>query len=336
MKPCLVLVLALFGSSLCSFPAASLSRNDPPLENARHVLNLSSRPPPRYAQLRATTLLAYAAYCPPAQLKTWSCFWCRELERKATKTRVHVHSVVSNASAYTQAFVATLEPTPERGTDGEPPNVLPFDAVVSFRGTVGSLANWIEDLKVMRTHAAVPNVPGALVADGFWDAWLSLRSQVERALFSAAADRAPSTPSGGKLRVLVTGHSLGASMAVLCAADLAQHGRFDLSVTTFGCPRTGNAAFAEHVDRVVNASWRTVWIDDVVPHYPPEFLGYHHTAHELWFSNNSTAFRDCDGSGEDEHCSDSVPVDQYSISDHLEYLGLDQREGPKHDCCATC
>jgi predicted lipase len=50
--------------------------------------------------------------------------------------------------------------------------------------------------------------------------------------------------SGAK--IIVTGHSLGGSLAILAAADLHKsHGKID-QVYTFGQPRVGNAQFASY------------------------------------------------------------------------------------------
>lgn len=45
-------------------------------------------------------------------------------------------------------------------------------------------------------------------------------------------------------KLIVTGHSLGGAMAVLCALDLKElHGKIDY-LYTFGQPRVGNQKFA--------------------------------------------------------------------------------------------
>ena len=43
----------------------------------------------------------------------------------------------------------------------------------------------------------------------------------------------------------MTGHSLGGALAVLCALDL-QDIYGNINLYTFGCPRVGNAAFAQY------------------------------------------------------------------------------------------
>jgi hypothetical protein len=133
------------------------------------------------------------------------------------------------------------------------------------------------------------------------------------------------------------------------------------TVYTFGEPRTGNSEFAGLVN-VTTASvdrWRVVNKDDIVPHLPPrKILGqnYTHINSEIWmtppdgklkvrllyfvlrctppndFPNIplsrpapivSSSAKVCDGSGEDPTCSDSVPDNKWSITDHTSYFGLD-------------
>lgn len=77
--------------------------------------------------------------------------------------------------------------------------------------------------------------------------------------------------------VAVTGHSLGAALATLCAADLALRHRFaDLRVVTFASPRVGSAEFARAFDKRVPRCWRIVNEPDAVPALPFAGMGYHH------------------------------------------------------------
>jgi len=48
--------------------------------------------------------------------------------------------------------------------------------------------------------------------------------------------------------VVVTGHSLGAAMALLTAQELANSGVNKVSLYSFGCPRVGNDEFAAYVN----------------------------------------------------------------------------------------
>merc|ERR1712232_256906 len=89
----------------------------------------------------------------------------------------------------------------------------------------------------------------------------------------------------GATHVYVTGHSLGAALAEICAMDLKESfPSMTLSVVTFGTPRIGNAALAEYYNGMLPASLRVAHYRDVVPHLPPHtFDFWTHTAHETWW-----------------------------------------------------
>lgn len=79
----------------------------------------------------------------------------------------------------------------------------------------------------------------------------------------ASLGRAIRAARGGDIhrgvRVLVTGHSLGGALAMLCALDVARkwHG-VDLSCYTFGAPRVGNPIFAWLYSTLVPDTWHVV------------------------------------------------------------------------------
>ncbi|KAK9906211.1 hypothetical protein M0R45_002712 [Rubus argutus] len=54
---------------------------------------------------------------------------------------------------------------------------------------------------------------------------------------------------GEKLSIALTGHSLGASLAIVSAFDLVENGISDIPVTAivFGCPQVGNKAFKSRI-----------------------------------------------------------------------------------------
>lgn len=69
---------------------------------------------------------------------------------------------------------------------------------------------------------------------------------------------------------------------------------------------------------------------DLVPKIPPTFFTFRHMSKEIWFKN-STHFEIC-SSNEDPKCSASFPLYQFSIDDHLLYLGEDVRNGKPYGC----
>ncbi|KDD71882.1 hypothetical protein H632_c4233p0, partial [Helicosporidium sp. ATCC 50920] len=71
------------------------------------------------------------------------------------------------------------------------------------------------------------------------------------------------------VRVYITGHSLGGALATLAAFDLLNacakaRQACEVTVYTFGAPRTGNAAFARAYDELVPDTWHVINSDDTV------------------------------------------------------------------------
>lgn len=55
------------------------------------------------------------------------------------------------------------------------------------------------------------------------------------------------------------GHSLGGALATLAAFDIAKELQLrDISVVTFGAPRTGNRAFAREYEQYVPDTWHMI------------------------------------------------------------------------------
>eukprot|EP00897_Mesotaenium_endlicherianum_P005039 jgi/Mesen1/4563/ME000232S03828 len=199
--------------------------------------------------------------------------------------------------------------------------------VVCFRGTrIRSLVNWVANLHFLELNLPYPGVDEAFVHCGFYEAYhnTTLRAGVIEAVQALQRERP-------HLQVVVTGHSLGAALACLCALDLTVNlGVQGVHVTTFGQPRVGNRAFATYFDQRVPNSVRMVHGHDLVPHLPPLSLArrlysYYHTATEVWmfrmrFIIQLDVEKVCDSSGEDPSCSRSVLGN--SIADHLVYFGV--------------
>ncbi|DBA97089.1 hypothetical protein WJX77_003952 [Trebouxia sp. C0004] len=145
--------------------------------------------------------------------------------------------------------------------------------VVAFRGTA-SMKNALSDLQAWRvTH---PPARGhtfcgtrPMVHVGFMKSWLAGGFNFK--VINRIMQLVNSCKAGAdKLKILVTGHSLGGALATLAAYDirkqLQEAGRQSVEVVcySFGAPRTGNHAFARDYNHVVPDTWSIINGQDIV------------------------------------------------------------------------
>lgn len=117
---------------------------------------------------------------------------------------------------------------------------------------------------------------------------------------------APSSKNGIEAAYVV-GHSMGGALAHLCALDLATRFGPEVGkrthVYTFGAPRVGNAPFSAWSRQRVASYWRFTHARDIVPSVPPQLMGFHHAAREVWLVARD-AWPGWGDAGEDEQAGD--------------------------------
>jgi len=124
---------------------------------------------------------------------------------------------------------------------------------VVYRGTE-SPEDWIADF----SFPQIAHPPGN-AEKGFAALYAQTAASV-----GAAIPRAGGTP-----RVIVTGHSLGAALAALAAADLAVSGvAAQTAMYSFAGPRVGDLNFAAGFNTRVPVAWRIVNTEDIVTTVP--------------------------------------------------------------------
>ncbi|CDS08213.1 hypothetical protein LRAMOSA02161 [Lichtheimia ramosa] len=181
---------------------------------------------------------------------------------------------------------------------------------IAFRGS-GSTKNWIANLDFILVD--YPPADGTKVHKGFFDSYNDVASDLTPLVKELAGNYSD-------YAIHVTGHSLGAATALLCAMDLYQQG-LKPSLYTFGGPRVGDPAFAEYVVGTKILYERTVNKRDIVAHLPPAAFGYRHAGQEFWITEDESVVI-CPNGVESDSCSNSI-VPFTSISDHTDYFGLD-------------
>lgn len=129
--------------------------------------------------------------------------------------------------------------------------------------------------------------------------------------------------------VVVTGHSLGAALALLDSVYFQLHLPEGTNITMvgYGMPRVGNPAFANYVDALNSNNTVTVTVThinhkkDPVTIVPGKFLGYEHPNGEIHIQDDSgTTWEVCPGHDNPSPlCAtgDETVVDPLNILDHL-------------------
>ncbi|BCG59751.1 lipase [Paenibacillus sp. URB8-2] len=134
----------------------------------------------------------------------------------------------------------------------------PQEIIIAFRGT-SSTSDWISDIIASQKRFKYIK-QDCLTHRGFTDIYSSARDE----LFSALTGLSPAKT------LYITGHSLGAALATLCAIDIAANTAHHSPILfTFGSPRVGDPAFSKAFTEYVKNSWRTANLYDVVTYTPP-------------------------------------------------------------------
>jgi triacylglycerol lipase len=134
-------------------------------------------------------------------------------------------------------------------------------AFVSFRGTA-DVEEWVADVDAVPDDYR-PIAGFGQVHAGFQDVYELVRTSIAANLATAAA---------GCDQILITGHSLGAALAVLAAPDIFRNmppNTIEPRLITFAGPRVGLSDFANKFNATIESCFRVVNFLDIVPYVPP-------------------------------------------------------------------
>ncbi|MGH3967062.1 MAG: lipase family protein [Mycobacterium sp.] len=140
-------------------------------------------------------------------------------------------------------------------------NAATGTAFVSFRGS-SDIADWLADFDAV-PETYLPVAAFGRVHAGFQDVYELVRKSIAAGL-AAATTKCK--------QILITGHSLGAALAVLAAPDIFRNmppNTIEPQLITFAGPRVGLNDFAAAFNAAIESCFRVVNFLDIVPHVPP-------------------------------------------------------------------
>ncbi len=156
-----------------------------------------------------------------------------------------------------------------------------------FRGSK-TRGDWHENLRDTQTPFVTLNAAGnprpvvvgdrlPRVHEGFYELHRQMRSAAAALLAETMEQRHEFFPGQGPADLIVIGHSLGAAVATLMAAERAGHreasGVQRVILVTFASPRVGDTVFAVYLDDVLGVeAVRVVNSADLVPDLPTAAL----------------------------------------------------------------
>ncbi|KAI9196354.1 hypothetical protein LWI28_023228 [Acer negundo] len=159
------------------------------------------------------------------------------------------------------------------------------DIVIAWRGTVTYL-EWIYDLKDILTPANFTEDKSIKIELGFYDLYTKKEENCSYCSFSAREQvlaevkRLIEYYDGEEISITITGHSLGAALAILSAYDIAElelntmdNGEYSttkipITVYSFAGPRVGNLKFKDRCDELGVKVLRVINVHDKVPTVP--------------------------------------------------------------------
>lgn len=271
--------------------------------------------------------LAYASACKGADIKNWSCSWCKTFSG----------SKIGKSLPFAGFKLDTYVEDPrqgKKGTDGAAlTGFVPANAMARFNGQIflsyrsTVLWSWqsvMVDFSFAKAgFATADGTVRGQVHDGFQNAYKVLNDLGIKASLDKLMRQMP------RAEVVFIGHSLGGALVTMAAADFAsRYPDRAFTVYSYGSPRVGDKIFAEWFATLSNVKFeRATTADDPVPHAPRLSQGFVHvdSAQERWFktvkdAQNENAPKTCPV-GENGDCSNTQKGATNFAGAHALYVG---------------
>lgn len=193
-----------------------------------------------------------------------------------------------------------------RGSDGTV--FVVFRGTDSWRDAVINASVYKKPLPFMEEAA-----PAARVHGGFFRQY--------RAVLGAVEEYIARHPE--RQRMVFTGHSLGAAVAILCACRVkADDGAVPVRCVVFGSPRVGNAAFVRRAEAILSVE-RFVVGNDPVAHLPSRLRWKHVGGLTRYVGGKRVAVRQGDGIANALRLPNPFGVPDHSVAEYIDCLASD-------------
>ncbi|OTA17091.1 hypothetical protein Xvie_01346 [Xenorhabdus vietnamensis] len=154
----------------------------------------------------------------------------------------------------------------------------PEEYVVAIRGTDPSI--FLEDIHDGLIDFTSPwtHFPKVEVSQGFFSVYdsmklMTIEPESHHDYSNLKLAEAIAQLIGVNSQFTIIGHSLGSAIASYLMYEIGSITP-NHSACLFACPRPGNKEFSKHVTQNFSNFAVFNYIDDVIPHLPPEILGY--------------------------------------------------------------
>ena len=217
---------------------------------------------------------------PSTQFQAAKAYWLAEASLLAYAAEAEIMATVINVWRFERMILFNDTATNTQGFLAVGGGV----AILAFRGTEPKqLPDWETDAHAL-LMAQPAEYPGE-IHSGFATALAGVYTAIEREV--------KTLPGSGSL-LYVTGHSLGAALATLCAHRLKAARVYPVQgVCTYGSPRVGNAEFAQSYETAIGSrTFRVVNNEDLVTRVAPRAVGYEHVGEMVYIDETGRLQRD--------------------------------------------
>ncbi|KAH9166731.1 alpha/beta-hydrolase [Lactarius sanguifluus] len=228
-------------------------------------------------EFKPYSFYAAAAYCDPSKTLTWSC------GANCAGNPTFQPSASGGDGSAVQFWYVGWDPTLS-------------SVVVAHQGTKPtSILADLTDVEFFLANLDSTLFPGLPSSIQVHSGFAAEHAKTARTILAQVQELL--AQHGAASSVTVTGHSLGAALALLDAVYLPLHlpAGTRVRMVGYGMPRVGNAAFADYVDARAGALALTHVSNrkDPVPIVPGRFMGFAHPAGEVHIRDAGGAWVAC-------------------------------------------